>query len=143
MSPRSKRANTAGKTAGRPKPGRPFAKGADARRGAGKKGRSGRKSLAWKALCRDLLHDTRAQDELRKAVRDRSTHGYAQLLKLLAGYAAGLPVQTVRIGGLLSVAQRIESLSDADLERFLAGADAELLTSLVTAAEEDEEDAPA
>lgn len=107
----------------------------------GKPGRSGRKALAWKALCTNLLRDPKAQDELRAAVQDRTTRGYAQLLKLLASYAVGLPVQTIRLGGLMSVAQRIEALSDDELEQFLRTGDEALLAALVTAADEDTEEA--
>lgn len=57
----------------------------------GKPGRSGRKPNWWKEHCADLLEDPQTQAELKAAIQDRSTPGYASLVKTLAEYAEGLP----------------------------------------------------
>jgi len=63
----------------------------------GKKGRSGRKPMAWKALCKDILEDEETQKTLRRAAADSDTSGYPSLLKLLSDHAAGVPEETINV----------------------------------------------
>ena len=65
----------------------------------GKKGRSGRKPYAWKEFCAKTLEDEDTRTAIERALRDTDTPGYPALLKTIAGYAEGLPEQTVNIKG--------------------------------------------
>ena len=65
----------------------------------GKKGRSGRKPHAWKEFCAKTLEDKGTREAIEGALKDSHTPGYPALLKTIAGYAEGLPEQTVNIKG--------------------------------------------
>lgn len=76
----------------------------------GKPGRSGRKPDSFKALCREILEDEEVQAELRKAAKERATAGYGGVMKMLASYAEGMPEQSVKHSGTVTVswAERIK-----------------------------------
>lgn len=59
----------------------------------GKPGRSGRKPDWFKSLCEDILSDAATKKALRTAAQTPTTPGYGGLIKALAAYAAGVPVQ--------------------------------------------------
>lgn len=86
------------KTVRSPRSGAPIIPGNPGNSG-GKKGRSGRKPLPFKQLCADILNDEAAQDALRRVASDPSAPGYAAVVKMLASYAEGLPVQSVQHTG--------------------------------------------
>lgn len=65
----------------------------------GRKGRSGRKPNEWKAFCGELLADSGVREAIKKAAKDPETRGYANLLKMLAAYAVGVPAQKVEVTG--------------------------------------------
>lgn len=75
-----------------PKGGAPIVPGNPGNSG-GKKGRSGRKPNVFKELATEILHDPQVQKEVRAAAKDRTTPGYGGLIKALAAYSDGLPVQ--------------------------------------------------
>ena len=85
---------TAAKTATSPLSGGVIPLGAHPGNTGGKKGRSGRKPLAWKALCRDILSDPATQETLRSAATAPAMPGYASLIRMLAEHGEGVPEQT-------------------------------------------------
>jgi hypothetical protein len=110
------------KTAGKTARGRPFERGHDARRGGGRKGRSGRKPNAFKAFCRGILEDESTQAAIRRAAQDPTTRGFPALLALLARYGYGEPPTDVRI----SLAERLAGVSDEELAALEQASDEEL-----------------
>lgn len=78
-------------------PGTPFQKGHDPRRGHGVKGRSGRKPDGFKDLARSILNDKKTLEAVRKVAQDPENRGFATIVKMLAGYAEGLPAQRVKL----------------------------------------------
>lgn len=57
----------------------------------GKKGRSGRKPLAFKRRCAEVLHENAVWKEIKTAARDRHSPNWVALLRWLAEYGEGLP----------------------------------------------------
>lgn len=77
-----------------PRSGATVPTGAHPKNTGGKKGRSGRKPLPFKELCKDILEDPVTQQKVREAAQNPAAPGYSALIKALAAYAEGLPQQT-------------------------------------------------
>ncbi len=78
-----------------PRSGATVPTGAHPKNTGGKKGRSGRKPLAFKELCKDILEDENTETSMRAAARTPKLPGYAALIKMLASYADGVPEKTI------------------------------------------------
>lgn len=81
---------TAKKTAKSPRNGQEIPLGNHPGNTGGKKGRSGRKPMAFKLLAHDILHDPVTQAQLRKAAQNPKASGYSTLVLGLAKYSEGL-----------------------------------------------------
>jgi hypothetical protein len=87
------REKTAGKTAQKTaRPGRPFRRGTDPRRGVGKKGRSGRPREEWRGYWRELLDSERG----RALLWQRAQKSDSLLIRLIE-YAFGKPREEVTV----------------------------------------------
>lgn len=73
-----------------PRSGATVPTGAHAKNTGGKKGRSGRKPMAFKLLAKDILSDMKTQNQLRIAAQSPKASGYATLILGLAKYSEGL-----------------------------------------------------
>jgi hypothetical protein len=102
---------TAPKTLG----GRPFAKGEDARRGGGKKGRSGRKPVYFIQACSDLTDDLvlpKVQAYLAQAKADPSDAAWRWCADYVTNYGKGKPTQPVSGEGGGPVTVRVEYVDE-------------------------------
>jgi len=82
-----------------------FRKGYDPRRGpgGGKKGRSGRKPDAWKAIMAKCLTRKSTLRALSRVLKDDKHPAYLGALRFAAGYAYGKPQENVQVKGRLSL----------------------------------------
>lgn len=72
----------------------PGANGGKLRRGnPGNRGGPGRPPNTLRDLCREILADAEVQAALWTAARDPQSRGFASVIKLLASYAEGPPLQ--------------------------------------------------
>lgn len=104
----------------------------DPRRGVGLKGRSGRKPFAWKEFCRDTLAHEDTKKGMELAARTPKLAGYVPLLKLLASYSEGLPVQTIELEGKLLLDDITGMRGTGEPELLEEGTDYEVLPQDVT-----------
>ena len=81
---------TARKTAGRS-----FQRGIDPRRGCGKKGRSGRKSDEFKAMCQALASSRAIELTIRNILQDAKHPAFLGALKWASAYGYGRPQETI------------------------------------------------
>lgn len=70
---------------------KPFQKGPDARRGVGKKGRSGRPPDAFKAFLATLRSDPKALAAVKRAAVDETGRNFATAWKLASDYDESKP----------------------------------------------------
>ena len=80
-------------------PGIPFASGADARRGHGVKGRSGRKPDWLRQFCDDLLASAACKKQVKEILADKSHPAFATMWKAVSERAHGKPEQPIDHGG--------------------------------------------
>lgn len=80
-------------------PGRPFAQGADPRRGVGKKGRSGRKPNWLKDWCDDLLARPETKGQVEEILRDKDHAAFRAMWQAVADRAHGKPAQPIQHSG--------------------------------------------
>ncbi len=90
---------TAATTARSPINGAEIPLGAHPANTGGKKGRSGRKPMAFRVFCADILDDPETQERIRAAAQDPTTPGWVGLIKLLASYAVGPPIPMAEMEG--------------------------------------------
>lgn len=78
---------------------KPFTKGADPRRGSGKKGRSGRKPDAWRAELQAMVSSDAVLDKLEMVLRDPNHPAYVGALKYASDHGFGRAKETVEHTG--------------------------------------------
>jgi hypothetical protein len=82
-----------------PRSGAECPTGAHPKNTGGKKGRSGPKPYPFKVLSKELVDDPVTQAAIRDILADPDHRHFAVTLKLMAGYAEGLPEQEITIKG--------------------------------------------
>ena len=99
--------NSAANTARR-LPGVPFARGVDARRGHGVKGRSGRKPNWLREFCDDLLASPKCKQQVKEILNDKSHPAFATMWKAVSDRAHGKPEQPIEHGGTIVIREKRE-----------------------------------
>lgn len=69
----------------------------------GNRGGTGRPPNALRDLCREILADEDVQKALWAAARDYQSRGFASVIKLLASYAEGPPLQRHQVKATTSL----------------------------------------
>jgi hypothetical protein len=95
--------------------------GAHPQNTGGKKGRSGRKPDAFKALCRELVSAPATLEAAGAILADPQHPGWAPVFRALAAYGYGAPTQSVTVSGGVDMTV-IAAATRAKLERLRVAA---------------------